>query len=131
VYELRSKPTTLGGAINIPSNGLRLLERLGVYDELITRGSSASKLNVHSMRGPVLVDIDMAGWIAVSMTPVMKRTSRIKEPSITTPGKRRRCQMRMSMSRTKRTVSEPTEMPKGIILGGGMLAVVVVVWRFR
>ncbi|RAR04542.1 hypothetical protein DDE82_004499 [Stemphylium lycopersici] len=62
VYELRSKPTTLGGAINIPSNGLRLLKHLGVYDELITRGSSASKLNVHSIRGSVLVDLDMAGW---------------------------------------------------------------------
>lgn len=62
LYELRSKPTTLGGAINIPSNGLRLLDRLGIYDELVARGSSASHLNVRSMRGPVLVDVDMAGW---------------------------------------------------------------------
>jgi 2-polyprenyl-6-methoxyphenol hydroxylase-like FAD-dependent oxidoreductase len=62
LYEIRSKPTTLGGAINIPSNGLRLLKRLGLYDELVARGSSASHLNVHSLRGPILVDVDMAGW---------------------------------------------------------------------
>ncbi|KAH6615401.1 hypothetical protein C7974DRAFT_475714 [Boeremia exigua] len=62
LYEIRSEPTTLGGAISIPSNGLRLLDQLGLYDELVARGSSSSHLNVHSLRGPVLVDVDMAGW---------------------------------------------------------------------
>ncbi|KAH8900555.1 FAD/NAD(P)-binding domain-containing protein [Thozetella sp. PMI_491] len=62
VYEIRPEPTTLGGAVNIPSNGLRLFDRLGLYAELTARGSSASQLIVHSMQSSVLVDVDMAGW---------------------------------------------------------------------
>ncbi|KAF4242955.1 hypothetical protein CNMCM8980_010115 [Aspergillus fumigatiaffinis] len=62
VYELRPEPTTLGGAVNIPSNGLRLIDRLGLYEKLRARGSCTSQLTVHSMQGSVLVDMDMAGW---------------------------------------------------------------------
>ncbi|KAJ9131814.1 Lysophospholipase [Pleurostoma richardsiae] len=62
VYELRPEPTTLGGAVNIPSNGLRLLDRLGLYNELHAVASSASHLKVHSSQGAILVDADMAGW---------------------------------------------------------------------
>ena len=62
MYELRQEPTTLGGAINIPSNGLRLLGRLSIYDQLAARASSASRLIVHSMQSAVLADVDMAGW---------------------------------------------------------------------
>ncbi|GFF60512.1 predicted protein [Aspergillus lentulus] len=39
VYELRPEPTTFGGAVNIPSNGLRLIDRLGLYEKLCSRGS--------------------------------------------------------------------------------------------
>jgi 2-polyprenyl-6-methoxyphenol hydroxylase-like FAD-dependent oxidoreductase len=48
--------------VNIPSNGLRLNHRLGLYEKLCARGSSASQLTVHSMQGAVLADFDMAGW---------------------------------------------------------------------
>jgi len=54
IYELRPEPATLGGAIGIISNGLRLLHRLGVYEALLARGSSHSGLVVHSMQGGVL-----------------------------------------------------------------------------
>ncbi|KAF7591570.1 hypothetical protein BBP40_001450 [Aspergillus hancockii] len=54
IYELRSEPTTLGGAIGIMPNGLRLLHRLGVYDALHARGSSHSSLTVHSTQGSIL-----------------------------------------------------------------------------
>ncbi|KAH9209024.1 FAD binding domain protein [Leptodontidium sp. 2 PMI_412] len=62
VYELRSEPTTLGGALGIPSNGFRLLERLGLLDELLTRGSTGSELAVHSVKGHVIGTMDMTGW---------------------------------------------------------------------
>ncbi|CVL00357.1 related to 2-polyprenyl-6-methoxyphenol hydroxylase and related FAD-dependent oxidoreductases [Fusarium mangiferae] len=62
VYEIRPEPTTLGGAVNIPSNGLRLFDRLGLYDKLVSLASSASQLIVHSRQGTVLADLDLAGW---------------------------------------------------------------------
>lgn len=62
VYEIRPEPTTLGGAVNIPSNGLRLLDRMGILSQLELRASSASQLKVHSMGGAILADLDMAGW---------------------------------------------------------------------
>jgi len=34
VYEVRETPTTLGGALNITCNGLRVLDKLGVYKQL-------------------------------------------------------------------------------------------------
>lgn len=49
IYELRPKPTTLGGAIGIPSNGLRLFDRLGVADALIKRGSTRTDVAVYSL----------------------------------------------------------------------------------
>ncbi|KAF4457255.1 hypothetical protein F53441_819 [Fusarium austroafricanum] len=61
VYELRPEPTTLGGALGILSNGLRLLDRLGVYSELKQRGSSHSAITVHSISGGVLGQSDMVG----------------------------------------------------------------------
>jgi 2-polyprenyl-6-methoxyphenol hydroxylase-like FAD-dependent oxidoreductase len=30
IYEVRSEPTTLGGAVQLPPNGLRLMEQLGI-----------------------------------------------------------------------------------------------------
>lgn len=62
VYEIRPEPTTLGGAVNIPSNSLRLFDRLGLYDKLVSLASSASQLIVHSRQGSVLADLDLAGW---------------------------------------------------------------------
>ncbi|KFA55628.1 hypothetical protein S40293_10046 [Stachybotrys chartarum IBT 40293] len=61
VYELRPEPTTLGGAVGIPPNGMRLLDRLGVHNKIISRGSSSSLLTIHSMKGHVLVEGDMVG----------------------------------------------------------------------
>ncbi|BDD60393.1 hypothetical protein MAP00_005520 [Monascus purpureus] len=54
VYELRPEPTTLGGAIGIMPNGLRLLHRLGVYDDLRVRGNSCSTMTVRSLQGSIL-----------------------------------------------------------------------------
>lgn len=62
VYEVRSEPTTLGGAVGIPSNGLRLLHRLGLFESLSRRGSVASRLAVHSSKGSDLGEIDMTLW---------------------------------------------------------------------
>ncbi|KAL4905493.1 hypothetical protein BDW74DRAFT_177861 [Aspergillus multicolor] len=51
IYELRARPTTLGGAIGILSNGLRLLDRLGLYESLLERGSSHSDFAMYSLTG--------------------------------------------------------------------------------
>ncbi|KAG7426232.1 6-hydroxynicotinate 3-monooxygenase [Fusarium oxysporum f. sp. raphani] len=59
IYELRSAPSTLGSAIGIMPNGLRLLDRLGVYSELKERGSSHSNMTIHSINGGVLGRKDM------------------------------------------------------------------------
>ncbi|KAL3450225.1 hypothetical protein BJX65DRAFT_24547 [Aspergillus insuetus] len=62
VYELREEPTTLGGAIGIPSNGLRLLHRLGLYDELRSRGAETSNLVLHGMKGNVVGNTNLTSW---------------------------------------------------------------------
>ncbi|KAJ5152289.1 hypothetical protein N7492_010584 [Penicillium capsulatum] len=62
LYELRPEPTTLGGAIGIPSNGLRLLHRLGVYDKVIARGFGGSTMTLHSVRGHIVGAQEIVGW---------------------------------------------------------------------
>jgi 2-polyprenyl-6-methoxyphenol hydroxylase-like FAD-dependent oxidoreductase len=62
VYELRDEPTTLGGAVGILSNGLRLFDRLGVYDALCAKGYAGGRLTVHSVQGGVVGSRDYVGW---------------------------------------------------------------------
>ncbi|KAF3384116.1 hypothetical protein DPV78_012837 [Talaromyces pinophilus] len=62
IYEIRAEPTTLGGAIGIPSNGLRLLHRLGLWDALRARGAETSTLSVHALKGQVIGEMDMTSW---------------------------------------------------------------------
>ncbi|KAF3384248.1 6-hydroxynicotinate 3-monooxygenase [Penicillium rolfsii] len=62
IYELRTEPTTLGGAVGIPPNGLRLLHRLGVYEEVAARGFTSSNLTVHSLQGHIISQQDFVGW---------------------------------------------------------------------
>ena len=47
VYELRSEPSTMGGAINMTPNGVSLLEHLGIKD---VPGCPCSKMEVNSLR---------------------------------------------------------------------------------
>ncbi|KAJ5881188.1 uncharacterized protein N7473_012241 [Penicillium subrubescens] len=62
IYELRAEPTTLGGAVGILPNGLRLLHRLGVYQKIATRGFTSSNLTLHSMQGHIVFQQDFVGW---------------------------------------------------------------------
>ncbi|KAJ5690174.1 hypothetical protein N7462_004566 [Penicillium macrosclerotiorum] len=62
LYELRSEPTTLGGAIGILPNGMRLLHRLGLVDKILARGFSGPNLTLHSLNGHVLGEHDFVGW---------------------------------------------------------------------
>ena len=62
IYEIRDVPTTLGGAIAIPSNGLRLLHRLGVYDKLLARGALTPKIVLHSIEGKIVGEMDAVSW---------------------------------------------------------------------
>ena len=63
IYELREEPMTLlGGAIGIPSNGLRLLSRLGLYDAMASRGAQTPSVILHSTKGSIVGEMDMIGW---------------------------------------------------------------------
>ncbi|KAL3454838.1 hypothetical protein BJX65DRAFT_301464 [Aspergillus insuetus] len=67
IYELRPSPSTIGGAIGIPSNGTRLLSRLddegGIYSDLKERAAIVSKLILHSAsKGSTLGEADWSGY---------------------------------------------------------------------
>ncbi|KAG4434071.1 hypothetical protein IFR05_010431 [Cadophora sp. M221] len=62
IYDEYIEPTTLGGAIGIPPNGLRLTKLLGIYDEVMNRGSSATDIILHSVKGTVIGHLDMISW---------------------------------------------------------------------
>lgn len=63
VYEIRTAPTTLGGAISIPANGLRLLDRLGVYKDIRAGGSITPEIIFHSTHGGLLGRLDLVSGI--------------------------------------------------------------------
>ncbi|KAH7408845.1 hypothetical protein BKA64DRAFT_693054 [Cadophora sp. MPI-SDFR-AT-0126] len=52
VYELRSCPSTLGGAVGVPRNGSRLLARLAV----------TSDVTMHLKQGAILGRVDITSW---------------------------------------------------------------------
>ncbi|OHE97765.1 hypothetical protein CORC01_06970 [Colletotrichum orchidophilum] len=62
VYEIRHRPTTLGGAVGIPSNGLRLLHRLGLYNDVAARGALTPKVVLHALKGYVMGEMDLSSW---------------------------------------------------------------------
>ncbi|KAL5321394.1 hypothetical protein ACEPPN_009352 [Leptodophora sp. 'Broadleaf-Isolate-01'] len=62
VYELRSCPSSLGGAIGVPCNGSRLLARLGVYESLLARGAVTNHVTMHSSQGATLGSVDITSW---------------------------------------------------------------------
>lgn len=62
IYEIRPGPHTIGGAVGIPSNGLTLLHRLGLYEEIAARASSNDDLTIHSSHGHVIGKKDLVGW---------------------------------------------------------------------
>lgn len=64
IYEVRSAPTTLGGAIMVPCNGLQLLDQLGVYDEICHRAPKLINSTVYSSRGTKLGEFTLGSWSA-------------------------------------------------------------------
>ncbi|RPA98120.1 FAD/NAD(P)-binding domain-containing protein [Choiromyces venosus 120613-1] len=48
IYELRPSPSTLGGAISLAPNSLRILDKLGVYEKLKTLGCSVPTMQMFS-----------------------------------------------------------------------------------
>ncbi|KAG0644083.1 hypothetical protein HOY80DRAFT_942737 [Tuber brumale] len=49
IYELRPSPSSLGGAISLAPNSLRILDKLGVYERLKTLGCSVAITQVLSV----------------------------------------------------------------------------------
>jgi 2-polyprenyl-6-methoxyphenol hydroxylase-like FAD-dependent oxidoreductase len=64
MYEIRPEPTTLGGAIMIPCNGTRLLDRLGVYKPLLLRAGQAQEMSLYSSQGRLLAEMELGAWSA-------------------------------------------------------------------
>ncbi len=62
MYELRAEPTTLGGAVGILPNGLRLLHRLGIYEKIAACGFTSSNITLHSLQGHIVFQQDFVGW---------------------------------------------------------------------
>ncbi|KKF94761.1 6-hydroxynicotinate 3-monooxygenase [Ceratocystis platani] len=62
LYEIRREPSTLGGAIGIPANGLRLLNELQLYDDCVAKGALTSSLVLHALNGCVMGELDLAEW---------------------------------------------------------------------
>ncbi|KAF2723540.1 FAD/NAD(P)-binding domain-containing protein [Polychaeton citri CBS 116435] len=62
VYELRPTSATLGGAVAIPSNGLRLLDRLGLYENIMAKGAETPNMALHSLKGTVMGKVSMTSW---------------------------------------------------------------------
>lgn len=62
VYDAYPQATTVGGAIGLQPNGLRILKDLGLHDELLTRGSSGGKVILHSTKGSVIGELDFVSW---------------------------------------------------------------------
>ena len=48
LHELRSQPSTLGGAINLDPNALRVLKRLGLYEKILSAGQVSTAIDVWS-----------------------------------------------------------------------------------
>lgn len=51
IYELRSTPTTLGGAIGVGWNGLRILDELGIYKDLQTACAETLDFETYNANG--------------------------------------------------------------------------------
>ena len=54
VYERTSSPRTIGGAVNIAPNGMRLLHRLGLHDEVIRHGHIVPSFELRNERGVLI-----------------------------------------------------------------------------
>ncbi|KAK1763183.1 hypothetical protein QBC33DRAFT_598654 [Phialemonium atrogriseum] len=68
VYEVRDAPTSLGGAVMVPCNGLRLLDRLGLYDELARR-TALKELAIQPLDPPLTATFLPDGlFVAVDCT---------------------------------------------------------------
>lgn len=57
IYELRSKPSIIGGALNIPPNGIKLLDELGALDKLKEIGATIKTLEIFTKNGKKLGDV--------------------------------------------------------------------------
>ncbi|WAO91603.1 FAD binding domain protein [Fusarium falciforme] len=62
VYDAYPEPTTIGGSIGLQPNGLRIFKDLGLYDELMARGSSGTNVILHSVKGSVMGELDFVSW---------------------------------------------------------------------
>jgi len=62
LYEIRHEPTTLGGAVGIPSNGLRLLHRLNLYEKVAAKSAETPKIMMHSLKGSDMGSMDIVSW---------------------------------------------------------------------
>ncbi|KAG6000657.1 hypothetical protein E4U21_005260 [Claviceps maximensis] len=63
VYELYPGPRTLGGSLVTAPNGMRLFHRLGVHQDLVSRGSSNALFTIRSLNNGVLASYDLVAGV--------------------------------------------------------------------
>jgi 2-polyprenyl-6-methoxyphenol hydroxylase-like FAD-dependent oxidoreductase len=51
IYEIREQHTTLGGALNFRCNGLRVLDKLGVYQDILSVAAEINEFDFYSANG--------------------------------------------------------------------------------
>lgn len=62
IYELRPGPVASGGAVAVPANGLRLLDRLGLYSDVVSKAAETPDMILHSFKGPVIGRVSTVSW---------------------------------------------------------------------
>lgn len=125
IYELRTEPTTLGGAVGIPSNGLRLMSRLGVNDALCARGNGRSEMTVRAAQGSILGRRDMAGparekpgYLRIKRTELIDvLLGAAKEAGISVSYDKRIVQIHEGENKVTATFSDGTTDTADILLG--------------
>ncbi|KAJ3279491.1 hypothetical protein HK104_001424 [Borealophlyctis nickersoniae] len=61
VYELRPTPTSLGGAVSILPNGIRLLDRLGILPQIYQTGAQIDTFVLQNQNGRQIGRVDDSG----------------------------------------------------------------------
>ena len=126
IYELRAQPTTLGGAVGIPGNGLRLMSRLGVYDALASRGNSQSEMTARAANGSILGRRDVAagpdretqGYMRIKRTDLMNvMLSAAEEAEISVTYNKQIIRIEEEKDKVTATFSDGTTDTADILLG--------------
>ncbi|KAJ5628768.1 FAD/NAD(P)-binding domain-containing protein [Penicillium lividum] len=67
VYELRPAPLDIGGAISVSPNALQIMDKLGLYENVVSEGYACEALHFRSQDGE-LFDTDLDKMVQTWLT---------------------------------------------------------------